>query len=256
MTLHNNTLPKDTLSQRTGTLYGIGTGPGDPELLTLKAVRLLGQCPVVSYFSKKGGRGRARASCEEHIGEQHLELPLVYPVTTELPHNSVEYQQSIESFFDEAATAVAEHLQAGKDVALLNEGDAFFYGSFMHIFLRLKDRFTVTVVPGVNSIMACGALLPRPLVMRDDVLSVIPGTLDDAGLRASISANRATVIMKVGSNLGRIVAIARELGLGERAWYVEKASMPEQRIMPLAEVAETKAPYFSMVLIPGPGVRQ
>lgn len=259
MTLHNNTLPSDEPTDsatRTGRLYGIGTGPGDPELLTLKAVRLLQQCSVVSYFCKKGGSGRARASCDAHIGEQHLELPLVYPVTTELPHNSLEYQQSIEGFFDEAATAVAEQLSAGRDVALLNEGDAFFYGSFMHIFMRLKDRFEVTVVPGVNSIMACGALLPRPLVMRDDVLAVIPGTLDDDGLRATISTNRATVIMKVGSNLGRIVAIARQLGLADRAWYVEKASMPEERILPLADVVDAKAPYFSMVLIPGPGVRQ
>lgn len=259
MTLYNNSLPSDPSIGHVngaGRLYGIGTGPGDPELLTLKAVRLLQQCPVVSYFCKKGGRGRARASCDEHIGEQHIELPLVYPVTTELPHNSLEYQQSIEQFFDEAAAAVAEQLEAGKDVALLNEGDAFFYGSFMHIFMRVKDRYAVTVVPGVNSIMACGALLPRPLVMRDDVLAVIPGTLDDAGLRASMDANRATVIMKVGSNLGRIVAIARELGLADRAWYVEKASMPEQRVLPLAEVADSTAPYFSMVLIPGPGVRQ
>jgi precorrin-2/cobalt-factor-2 C20-methyltransferase len=269
MTLPKNTVPNDTVPNKTlpsekttanatptGRLYGIGTGPGDPELLTLKAVRLLQACPVVSYFCKKGGRGRARASCDAHIGEQHTELPLVYPVTTELPHNSPDYQQSIENFFDEAATAVAEQLQAGKDVALLNEGDAFFYGSFMHIYMRLKDRFAVTVVPGVNSIMACGALLPRPLVMRDDVLAVIPGTLDDAGLRASMNSERATVIMKVGSNLGRIVAIAQELGLADRAWYVEKASMPEQRILPLSDVAEAKAPYFSMVLIPGPGVRQ
>lgn len=239
-----------------GRLYGIGTGPGDPELLTLKAVRLLGACQVVSYFCKRGGVGRARAACADHIHERHLELPLVYPVTTELPHTSGDYHQQIEAFFDEAALAVAEHLGAGRDVALLNEGDAFFYGSFMHIFLRLKDRFEITVVPGVNSVMACGALLPRPLVMRDDVLAVIPGTLDDAGLRAALDADRATVIMKVGSNLGRIARLARELGLAERAWYVEKASMPEQRVLPLSEVSEDKAPYFSMVLIPGPGVRR
>lgn len=243
-------------SAKPGRLFGIGTGPGDPELLTLKAVRLLGECPVISYFCKRGGRGRARASCAQYIGDQHLELPLVYPVTTELPHTSREYHQQIEAFFDEAAQAVAEQLQAGRDVALLNEGDAFFYGSFMHIFLRLKDRFETTVVPGVNSVMACGALLPRPLVMRDDVLTVIPGTLDDAGLRAALDSQRATVIMKVGSNLGRIVRLAQELGLAERAWYVEKASLPEQRVLCLAEVDEDKAPYFSMVLIPGPGVRQ
>lgn len=238
-----------------GRLYGLGTGPGDPELLTLKTVRVLGECPVVAYFCKRGGKGRARASCEAHIQAHHQELPLMYPVTVELPHTSVEYHESIETFFDEAATGVAEHLEAGRDVAMLNEGDAFFYGSFMHVFLRLKERFEITVVPGVNSIMACGALLPKPLIMRDDVLTVIPGTLDDAALRASMAASRATVIMKVGSNLGRICRLARELGIADRAWYVEKASMPEQRLMPLSEMQEDEAPYFSMVLIPGPGVR-
>lgn len=240
-----------------GKLYGIGTGPGDPELLTLKAVRLVQECPVVSYFCKRGGRGRARASCEAHISEQHIELPLVYPVTTELPHTSAEYHERIENFFDHAAKAVAEQLEAGRSVALLNEGDAFFYGSFMHVFLRLRDRFEITVIPGVNSVMACGALLPRPLIMRDDTLTVIPGTLDDEGLRTSMEAAsaRATVIMKVGSNLPRICRIAEELGIAHRAWYVEKASMPEQRVMPLSDVGEARAPYFSMVLIPGPGVR-
>ncbi|WP_416398694.1 precorrin-2 C(20)-methyltransferase [Allohahella sp. A8] len=244
-----------TTQQAPGRLYGLGTGPGDPELLTLKTVRLLTECPVVAYFCKRGSRGRARASCEAHIGAQHQELALVYPVTVELPHTSQEYHDRIEAFFDVAAEAVAEHLLAGHDVALLNEGDAFFYGSFMHVFLRLKERFEITVVPGVNSVMACGALLPRPLIMRDDVLTVIPGTLDDESLRASMSGSKATVIMKVGSNLGRICRMAEELGMADRAWYVEKASMPEQRVSPLSEIGDTIAPYFSMVLIPGPGVR-
>lgn len=244
-----------TTARTTGRLYGIGTGPGDPELLTLKTVRLLAECPVVSYFCKRGSKGRARTSCDAHIHHHHLELALVYPVTTELRHTSAEYHACIEGFFDEAAEAVAEQLQAGKDVAMLNEGDAFFYGSFMHVFLRLKDRFDITVVPGVNSVMACGALLPRPLIMRDDVLTVIPGTLDDASLRASMAGSKATVIMKVGSNLDRICRMAKELGMADRAWYVEKASMPGERVMPLSEVGEGKAPYFSMVLIPGPGVR-
>lgn len=245
-----------SVSVKPGHLYGIGVGPGDPELLTLKAVRLLASCPVVAYFCKRGGGGRARSNCEAHLTSAHIELPLTYPVTTELPHQSDEYQRRIEAFFDSAAAAVAAQLDAGRDVALLNEGDAFFYGSFMHVFLRLQDRYDITVVPGVNSIMACGALLPRPLVMRDDVLTVIPGTLDNAALQATLSgSNKATAIMKVGSNLSRIRKLVAELGMAERAWYVEKASLPEQRVLPLAAVDFERAPYFSMVLIPGPGER-
>ncbi|RNL61689.1 precorrin-2 C(20)-methyltransferase [Zhongshania marina] len=238
-----------------GHLYGIGVGPGDPELLTLKAVRLLGECPVVAYFCKRGGLGRARNNCAMHLTNEHIELPLVYPVTTELNHKSEEYRLSIEAFFDSAAEAVASELEAGRDVAMLNEGDAFFYGSFMHVFLRLKSRFEITVVPGVNSIMACGALLPQPLVMRDDVLTVIPGTLDDDALEASMSGSKATVIMKVGSNLERIRGVAQRLGMADRAWYVEKASLPDQKVMPLSDVSLASAPYFSMVLIPGSGER-
>ncbi|WP_372865392.1 precorrin-2 C(20)-methyltransferase [Spongiibacter sp.] len=239
----------------TGRLYGIGVGPGDPELLTLKAVRLIKDSPVVAYFCKRGGRGRARNNCAAHIRDDHRELALEYPVTTELPHTSGEYRDSIEAFFDEAAEAVAGELSAGRSVAMLNEGDAFFYGSFMHVFLRLKDRYPITIVPGVNSIMACSALLPKPLVMRDDMLKVVPGTLDDQALRDSMAGGQAMAIMKVGSNLPRIRRIANELGVADRAWYVEKASLPEQRVMPLSELGEVQAPYFSMVLIPGRGER-
>ncbi|MEQ6885294.1 precorrin-2 C(20)-methyltransferase [Salicola sp. Rm-C-2C1-2] len=251
----NDVLATPTVGDGYGHLYGISTGPGDPELITLKAARLLSECPVVAYFCKRSGAGRARTSCDAHITEGHQELPLVYPVTNEIPHGSQAYRQQIETFFEEAAEAVARELRAGRSVAVLNEGDAFFYGSFMHIYLRLKDRFESSVVPGVGAMMAGGALLPHPLMMRDDQLRVIPGTMDENDLRAGIDPQRATVIMKVGTNLPLLRHIVKDLGLEERAWYVEKASMPEERVMPLVEAPDGKAPYFSMVLIPGPGVR-
>ena len=254
MTMTDNA-PLETAPDGKGRLYGISTGPGDPELLTLKAARLVAECPVVAYFCKRSGPGRARTSCDAHIRADHEELPMVYPVTNEIPHDSPEYRQQIEVFFEESAEAVAAHLNAGRSVAVLNEGDAFFYGSFMHIYLRLKDRFESTVVPGVGAMMAGGALLPHPLMMRDDQLRVIPGTMGEKSLRASIEPDRATVIMKVGTNLPLIRRIVSDLGILERAWYVEKASMPEERVMPLTEAPDGKAPYFSMVLIPGPGVR-
>lgn len=239
-----------------GRLFGIGTGPGDPELLTLKAVRVLRESPVVAWFCKRGGAGRARTSCLDYISEAHIEEPLMYPVTTELPHGSTEYRQRIEAFFDEASRRLADHLDTGRDVAVLNEGDAFFYGSFMHVFMRLRANYDATVVPGVGSIMACGALLPRPLAMRDDVLTVVPGTMDDEALTRSLQSGKAVVIMKVGSNLARIRSVAERLGLADQAWYVEQASMPDERMLPLSETGDRKAPYFSTVLIPGPGERQ
>ena len=242
------------VSARRGTLYGVGTGPGDPELITLKAARLIGECPVVAHFCRRGGSGQARRIADAHLNADQEELPLVYPVTTELPHGSPEYRERIETFFDESARRLTEHLNAGRSVAVLNEGDPFFYGSFMHAYLRLKDRFPTEVVPGVPSPMAAAALLPTPLTMRDDVLTVAPGTMPEADLRDALTHADAVVIMKVGSHRDRIVAILEELGRAGEAWYVARASTAEETVVPLAE-SPAVAPYFSMIVLPGRGVR-
>ncbi|MFW5909818.1 MAG: precorrin-2 C(20)-methyltransferase [Thiohalospira sp.] len=245
-----------TASTTGGRLHGIGVGPGDPELMTLKAVRLLRDCPVVAYFCRRGGRGQARAIVEAHIPADATELPLVYPVTTELPHGEAAYRERIEAFFDESAEAVAAHLAAGHDVAVLNEGDPFYYGSFMHLQLRLQGRHPVSVTPGVTSTMAAAAPLPRPLVMRDDILHVVPGTLPTADLRRALAGGDALAIMKVGTNLPRIAELLDEQGLTPRAWYVEAASGEGERVLPLSEVERSPAPYFSQILIPGTGERR
>ncbi|MDE1150186.1 MAG: precorrin-2 C(20)-methyltransferase [Azospirillaceae bacterium] len=238
-----------------GTLYGIGTGPGDPELMTLKAVRLLHACPVVAYFAKRGGPGQARRIAAPHLptaGQE--EVAMVYPVTTELPPDSAAYNDAIEAFFDEQAERLAALLSAGRDVAVLNEGDPFFYGSYMHLHLRLTPRFKAVVVPGVPSLLGCAAQLPIPLTIRDDVLSVIPGTLGEAALAAALSAADAAAVMKLGGNLPKVRRVIEGLGLTARAWYVERGTTGEQRVHPLAEAPDV-APYFSMILIPGQGKR-
>jgi precorrin-2/cobalt-factor-2 C20-methyltransferase len=239
-----------------GTFYGIGTGPGDPELMTLKAVRLIRDCPVVAYFAKRGTRGNARRIAAGCIGDEHIELPMVYPVTTELPIDHPDYGLQIERFFDDCADAVAGHLAAGRSVAALNEGDPFFYGSFMHLYVRLAGRFPVEVVPGITSMMGCAALLPAPLMMRDDVLSVIPGTLDDDALVRALAGADAAVVMKLGHNLPKVRRAVDSLGRTAGAWYVERGTMAEQRVMPLAEAPADGAPYFSMIIIPGEGKRR
>jgi len=245
-----------TEGQTLGRFYGIGTGPGDPELMTLKAVRLVRACPVVAWFTRKGSPGNAwRTASAVLDGHRPLELPLVYPVTVELPPDHPEYHRQIEAFFDQSAEQVAEHLQAGRSVAILNEGDPFFYGSFMHLHIRLVHRFPGEVVPGVTSMVASAAQLPVPLMMRDDILSVIPGTLSEPALVQAITAADATVIMKLGSNLPKVRRAVATVGRTGRAWYVERASMEQQRVMPLAE-APAEAPYFSMVVIPGQGGRR
>ncbi|SEO99774.1 precorrin-2 C(20)-methyltransferase [Aquisalimonas asiatica] len=239
-----------------GRFYGIGTGPGDPELITLKAARLIASADVVAYFCKRGKRGNARDIADAHIHGGQREEPMVYPVTTELPHTSQAYRDRIEAFFDASADMLAGHLAAGRSVVVLNEGDPFFYGSFMHVYLRLKDRFPSTIIPGVPSIMSSAALLPTPLTMRDDVLSVVPGTLPDDALHERLSSVDAAVIMKVGSNLDRIVAVLERLGMCQRAWYVERSSMAAEYCCRLPEASVDRAPYFSMIVVPGTGERR
>jgi precorrin-2/cobalt-factor-2 C20-methyltransferase len=241
-------------SPNPGTLFGVGVGPGDPELMTLKAVRTIGACPVVAYFCKRGTRGQARRIADQAITADQIELPMVYPVTVELPPTHPDYGRQIEAFFDESAERIAEHLAAGRSVAALNEGDPFFYGSFMHLFLRLSGRFKAEVIPGVTSMVCSASLLPRPLMLRDDVLSVIPGTLDEAALVRALTAADACVVMKLGQNLPKVRRAIAAAGLAERAWYVERASMEEQRFMPFLEAPDV-APYFSQIVIPGEGKR-
>ncbi len=245
----------DTLTLPTpGTLFGVGVGPGDPELMTLKAMRIIGACPVVAYFCKRGTRGQARRIADQAIPPDRIELPMVYPVTVELPPTHPDYGRQIEAFFDESAERIAGHLAAGRSVAALNEGDPFFYGSFMHLFLRLSGRFATEVIPGVTSMVCSASLLPRPLTLRDDVLSVIPGTLDEESLVRALTAADACVVMKLGQNLPKVRRAIAAAGLAERAWYVERASMEEQRFMPFLEAPDV-APYFSQIVIPGEGRR-
>ena len=238
-----------------GRLYGIGLGPGDPELLTVKAVRLLQAAPVVAYFAKAGRRGNARGIAEQWIKTASEELPLYYPVTTELPFAEPAYIAALSSFYEEAAESIAAHLLGGRDVALLCEGDPFFYGSFMHLYIRLKDRFAVTVVPGVTGMSGCWTTAGAPITWGDDVLTVLPGTLSAALLIKKLSESDAAVVMKLGSNFAKVREAIRDAGLMERAIYVERGTMAAEIVMPLKDHTGEVAPYFAMVLVPGNGRR-
>jgi len=223
-----------------GTLMGIGVGPGDPELMTLKAHRLISVARVVAYPAPDSGESFARRIAAGVIPASAEEIPMVVSMKAErFPAQQV---------YREAAERIAGHLEAGTDVAVLCEGDPFFYGSFMYLFARLAERFPVEIVPGVNSLNACAAVLKRPLTARNDVLTVLPAPLPDDALRERIEAAEAVAIMKVGRHLPRIRALLDGMGLTERAGYIERASLGEEHVSPLAEAPET-APYFSMILI-------
>ena len=225
----------------TGKLYGLGLGPGDPELITLKAHRILTSAPVIAYPAPDTGPSFARQIAAPYLRFHQLEVPIVVPMRIE--------RFPAQEIYDEAAETLSHHLDAGLDVAVLCEGDPFFYGSFMYLFERLSGRYQTEIVPGVSSMMAAAAVLGRPLAARNDVLSVIPGPLDDAAMRLRIEQADAVAIIKVGRHFNRIRALLEKMNLVGSAGYLERVSLAEQRVLPLSDVTEDAAPYFSMILI-------
>ncbi|RKP43383.1 precorrin-2 C(20)-methyltransferase [Paraburkholderia sp. 7MK8-2] len=238
------------MAQR-GRLYGIGVGPGDPELLTLKALRLIKAAPVVAYFAAKGKKGNAFGIIEAHLSDVQQRLPLIYPVTTEAVEPPLSYESLIADFYDASAISIAELLEAGRDVAVICEGDPLFYGSYMYLHDRLAARFDAEVVPGVCSMLGSTAVLGVPLVYRNQSLSVLSGVLPEDELRRRLADADAAVVMKLGRNFDKVRRVLDELGLAERALYVERATMANQRIVPLTEVDPMASPYFSLLVVPG-----
>ena len=235
----------------TGTLYGVGLGPGDPELVTLKAARLIAAAPVVAHFRKRGRAGHARTIASSLIPAAAIEAAFEYPVTTEVDFREEAYVCSIRDFYSASADALKGHLDEGRDVALLCEGDPFFYGSFLHMYDRIKASHPVVVVPGITGMSGCWTAAGAPITYGDDVMTVLPGTLDQHDLTARLKTTDAAVIMKVGSNLEKIRAAVKAAGRLDDAIYVERGSMRGEKVMPLASLAENAAPYFSIILVPG-----
>lgn len=223
-----------------GKLYGVGLGPGDPELMTLRAHRLISGARVVAYPTLAGAASFARSIAADVIPSAAREIVMDVPMSVE--------RAPAQAAYDKGAAAIALALDAGDDVICLCEGDPFFYGSFMYLFARLSERFEVEVVPGVTSITTCAARAGMPLAARNERLTILPGPLPEAELRARIEGAESVAIMKVGRHLAKIRGVIEDLGLTSHAVYVERASLPEEVVLPLAD-APMKAPYFSMILL-------
>jgi precorrin-2 C20-methyltransferase / precorrin-3B C17-methyltransferase len=232
-----------------GRLFGVGVGPGDPELMTVKACQTIAAVDVIAYPNARHGRSVARRIAAAHLRPEHIELALEYPVTTEMTDHPGGYEAALGEFYDEAAAALAEHLDAGRDVAVLCEGDPFFYGSYMYLHERLAGRFRTTVIPGVTGFSAAAASAGTPLVKRDDVFMALPGTLPAETLAARLRTADAAVVMKLGRTFAKVRRAVEAAGAGRRGIYVERASSAEERISPLRDV-EGEVPYMSLVLIP------
>jgi len=240
------------MTPRLGTLYGVGLGPGDPELVTVKAARLIGEADVVAYHCARHGRSIARSIAEPYLRAGQIEEQLVYPVTTEATDHPDGYGGAIADFYTAAAARLAAHLDAGRDVVLLAEGDPLFFSSYMHMHKRLADRYATHIVAGVTSISAASAAIGSPLVEGEDVLTVLPGTLAPDELARRAQGSDAAAIMKVSRHFADIQDALRRAGRLDGAYYVERASAPGQRVEPLAEVDPASVPYMALVLVPGP----
>lgn len=237
------------MSMIAGTVFGVGVGPGDPELLTLKAARVLGGAGVVAYFSKRGKVSNAFAAAERHINPRAEQLPLIYPYTVELSAQHPRYVAALKSFYAESAASIVEHLVVGRDVAVLCEGDPLFYGSYLHLHHRLTREHRCVVIPGITSFAGCAARAGLPLVSTDRVFSVIPGTLPEAELELRLSAADAAVIIKLGRNYAKVRGVLERLGRASQATYVEHGTTERELIIPLRDKTGDESPYFSLILV-------
>ncbi|MFD6396351.1 precorrin-3B C(17)-methyltransferase [Nocardia sp. NPDC060249] len=236
----------------TGKLWGIGLGPGDPELVTVKAARLIAAADVVAFHSAKHGRSISRAIAEPYLRAGQIEEHLVYPVTVETTDHPGGYQGAIDEFYEQAAARLATHLAAGRTVALLAAGDPLFYSSYMHMHRRLADRFDAEIVPGITSVSAASAALGTPLVEGEQVLTVLPGTMPVEELTERLRETDAAAIMKLGRTFPGVRRALADSGRLTDAYYVERASSTRQRVLAAADVDEADVPYFSITLVPGP----
>ncbi|MBO1413113.1 precorrin-3B C(17)-methyltransferase [Streptomyces sp. FH025] len=241
---------QDRRKSATGRLYGVGLGPGDPSLVTVRAAELIGKADVVAYHSARHGRSIARSIAERYLTGGQIEEKLVYPLTVETTDHPGGYRGALDEFYEEAAARLAAHLDAGRDVVVLAEGDPLFYGSYQHMHKRLAHRYPTEVVPGVTSVSAAAARLGQPLTEAEETLTVIPGTLPEEELTARIAAADSAVIMKLGRTFPTVRRALERAGRLADAQYVERAFMDGERLAPLAEVEGESVPYFSVAVLP------
>lgn len=232
-------------------LHIVGVGPGDPDLMTLKAARIIGAAGVVAYFRKHGRDGHACQVARPLFAQAAEIMAFEYPFTTEIDLSNPRYPVEMTAFYDQCADALCGPLKAGHSVALLCEGDPFFYGSAMYLYDRLRATHRTEIVPGITGMSGCWSRAGVPMLHGDDVLSVIPGTLDEDALVTRLSTCDAAVIMKLGRNLPKVRTALVRAGRLERAIYVERGTMPGEKILPLADMTVGTVPYFSIVLVPG-----
>lgn len=239
----------------TGTIWGVGLGPGDPDLMTVRGDRLLRGARHVAFFRKAGRPGQARRIAQGLIPEGAQEHAMEYPVTTEIPVSDPEYNRLLAAFYEACTARLTALAKAGEDVVVLCEGDPFFYGSFMHLYMRLVDQVPVQVVPAITGMSAAWTATGAPITWGDDVLTVLMGTLPEEMLAQRMADSDALVVMKIGRNIDKVCRALQSAGRYDAAWLIEFASMPGQTVQRLAEAERRVTPYFSIIVVHGQGRR-
>jgi precorrin-2/cobalt-factor-2 C20-methyltransferase len=238
-----------------GTIHGVGLGPGDPDLMSVRADRLLRTTKHVAYFRKAGRQGQARQIVEGMLPANVVEFAMEYPVTTEIPFEDPRYNKMLSAFYADCTAHLCGLTEAGEDVVVLCEGDPFFYGSFMHLYTRLKDQVPVQVVPAITGMSGAWTATGAPITWGDDVLTVMMGTLPEAELARGMTNTDALVVMKIGRHIDKVRRALATAGKLETAWLVEFATMPNQKVVRLAETENAMVPYFSIIVVHGQGRR-
>ncbi len=238
-----------------GKIYGVGLGPGNPDLMSVRADRLLRNARHVAFFRKPGRSGQARKIVNGMIPGDAVEFPMEYPVTTEIPVTDPRYNELLAAFYEDCARHLKTLADKGEDVVVLCEGDPFFYGSFMHLYSRLRDEADVDVVPAITGMSGAWTATGDPITWGDDVLTVLVGTLPEDDLARRMAQTDALVVMKIGRNIDKVKRALKTAGLFDRAWIVEFAQMPNQRVRKLSEDGDGITPYFSIIIVHGQGRR-
>ncbi|WP_422049469.1 precorrin-2 C(20)-methyltransferase [Shimia sp.] len=238
-----------------GTIHGVGLGPGDPDLMSVRAHRLLSGAKHVAFFRKAGRKGQARQIVEGLLPKGVIEFPMEYPVTTEIPLSDPRYNEILSQFYEDVTQHLIRLAQAGDDVVVLCEGDPFFYGSFMHIYERVRQVVPVNVVPAITGMSGAWTATGAPITWGDDVLTVLTGTLPQDTLTDYISRTDSLVVMKIGTNFEKVIAALKSAGRYEDAWIVQYATMPKQTVTKLSEMTDDVTPYFSIIVVHGQGRR-
>ena len=239
----------------TGTIFGVGLGPGDPDLMSVRADRLIRNASHIAFFRKAGRQGHARKTVDAMLPEGTVEFAMEYPVTTEIPVSDPAYNELLAQFYTDCTAHLKSLADQGNDVVVLCEGDPFFYGSFMHLYTRLKDINPVQVVPAITGMSGAWTATGMPITWGDDTLVVLAGTLPEDELARRMGDTDALVVMKIGRNFDKVRRALTRAGLSDSAWLVEYAAMPNQSVTRLADVGEKVAPYFSIIIVHGQGRR-